>query len=96
MNDIYSSIGVVFLVSVLLFWVISFFFCAIVSMSVAKSKGRSGPGWFFLGLLLGPLALAVALLPSYFLVQCPECAEYVKAEARKCRYCGELFAVEEG
>ena len=76
-------------------------FFGIIAASIASSKGRSGCGWFVLGLLLGPFALAVALLPSLKpqfiptasmptadLVPCPECAEPIQRQARRCRWCG--------
>lgn len=44
-----------------LFW----FICAVVTGIVASSRGRSGFGWFLLGIPLGIFALIlVALLPS--------------------------------
>jgi len=42
-------------------WVI----CAVVCAIIASSKGRSGVGWFFIGLLLGIFGLIlIACLPS--------------------------------
>lgn len=39
------------------------FLCGIVCGYLAADKGRDGTGWFFLGLLIGPLAiLAIACL----------------------------------
>ena len=44
--------------------VVIWFLSGIVSALVAKRKGRSGCGWFILGVLLGPFGLILAFVAS--------------------------------
>jgi len=71
----------------------------IVVALVARSKGRSGFGWFLYGFLIWPVALVHILLVartaeaeekrarSSGRVACPHCAEFIKPQARVCPHC---------
>jgi hypothetical protein len=68
----------------------------------ASNKGLGGVSFFFISLFLSPLVgLLLALVSSpnpkktahrAGLKRCPECAEFVKQEARVCRFCGRRFS----
>ncbi len=78
----------------LLIWVA----IALLTSKVAADKGNDGVGGFILGLFLGPLGLVIAFVvdgnedkveQQGYLKKCIFCAEMIRAEAIKCKHCGE-------
>lgn len=65
---------------------------AVVVGAFARSKDRSFVGYTALAMLLSPIVgfIAVLVLGSSGR-KCPACAEIVKQDALKCKFCGALL-----
>jgi hypothetical protein len=74
--------------------VILWLLCGLVAAVTASQKGRSGLGWFIIGVLLGPLGLVIFFLPqpgakTAIDPTCPRCALRNRADALFCQQCGQ-------
>lgn len=79
--------------------IIAGIFFGVVSSVVARRKGRNEILWFLLGFFFHIFGLIILFLPPAFkpgiTKKCPECAEIIKAEANRCRFCGTQFVTAE-
>lgn len=60
--------------------------CGIVAAMIGQGKGE-GCLSFFLGVLLGPFGILIAIFSKGNRKQCPACKEFIHKEAVKCPKC---------
>ncbi|MGZ3272395.1 MAG: hypothetical protein ACXU82_03935 [Caulobacteraceae bacterium] len=81
-------------------WIWMMILLPFIPAIIAQRKGESLGLWWFLGLLIFPVALTLALMmkPSLSaidrvearrgLVQCPTCFDWIRPQAKACGHCG--------
>jgi uncharacterized membrane protein YeaQ/YmgE (transglycosylase-associated protein family) len=84
-------------------WLVVAAVIGLLPAAIAHNKGQSFALWWLYGAALFIVALPHAILlkpdaralaqrgSASGMKQCPDCAELVKSEARKCRFCGHEF-----
>ena len=72
-----------------LIWIV----CGIAAAVVAGNRGANGCLWFGLGVVLGPIGLALAFTTG---VKCPQCASTISEYAEICPHCGQAVIPRKG
>ena len=62
------------------------FFCSVIAGLIGAKKGAGCSG-LFVGFLLGPLGIIIALIMSGNRIKCPYCKKEIDPKAMKCPYC---------
>jgi hypothetical protein len=75
----------------ILIWIV----CGIAAAAIASNRGANGCLWFGLGILLGPIGLALSFGAGAGR-QCPECRKNIHQDATRCPHCqADLLSDEE-
>jgi phosphotransferase system glucose/maltose/N-acetylglucosamine-specific IIC component len=69
------------------------FFGALIGISAAQRRGFSIAGGIIGGLMLGPLAVLMYFV-SEGRIKCPQCAEFIKKEAKICPHCKSVLSAQ--
>ena len=67
---------------VVIFWIL----CGLIAGMIGSSKGAALSS-FFLGILLGPIGVIIALVSNGDRRPCPYCKELVREKAVVCPHC---------
>lgn len=71
---------------------------SVIPAAIASKRGRSGVGWFFLGLLISPLLATILVLAVKDLSKklCDACGQQIPIPAQVCPYCKTDLAAKLG
>ena len=67
---------------ILFLWLVFAFLTAVV----ASNHGRNGFGWFFVGLIFGPIGFLIVFIVGTP-TKCPCCLEHIQPGATVCPHC---------
>lgn len=73
---------------VILIWIV----CGIAAAVIASNRGADGCLWFGLGILFGPIGLAIAFTAGGDQRKCPYCQSSIHAQAIRCPKCQATLA----
>ncbi len=77
-------------------FIVLWIFCAIGIGAWASSWHRSFVTWVFCSIFLSPvIGGAILMMSGKAGKKCSKCAEVVKTEANRCRFCGHEFTEED-